>query len=53
MSIYKDFVNCLLIIAKSNNVFIVNDMITLTKFVDMNDDVSFVLSHIMIQRARY
>jgi hypothetical protein len=35
----KYFVNCLLIITKSNNVLIVNNIITSIKFVNMNDDV--------------
>ncbi len=53
MSICKYFVNCLLLITKSSSVLIVNNMITSTKFFDINDDVQFMSYRIMIQNAKY
>ncbi len=49
----KYFANCLLIIAESSNVWIVNDMITSIRFVNMSDDIQSMWNRIMIQRARY
>jgi hypothetical protein len=52
-SIYKFHVNCLLIIAELNNVLIINDTITSTRFVDTSNNVQSALNRMMIQRAKY